>query len=141
MYCDVNESCGGKYRCRPFEWRAVLQVPASVRVVAGAATAQFAATASASGTGSVNVTATATNVSKTLEVMVTGAAQAISRVDCPATTLIGGTSTSCTVVLSGAAPAGGAIISLTSSVASVTVPATATIAAGSTSGLFTATAR
>lgn len=57
----------------------------------------------------------------------------------PASVATPGTS-SCTVTLSGAAPAGGAVVSLSSDSASVTVPTSVTVAAGGQGATFTATA-
>jgi hypothetical protein len=49
-------------------------------------------------------------------------------------------STTCTTKLTQAAPSGGAVVTVTSSIPALTVPASFTIAAGATSGSFTVTA-
>lgn len=64
--------------------------------------------------------------------------QAVSGLSCNAPVASPGSST-CTVTLSSAAPAGGTIVILSSNNASVTVPASVTIAAGQTTGTFAAT--
>src|SRR5712692_1623953 len=65
---------------------------------------------------------------------------AVSSVVLNPTTVIGGSTSQGTVTLNAAAPSGGAVVTLTSSnTAAATVPASITIAAGSTSGTFTAT--
>jgi uncharacterized protein (TIGR03437 family) len=57
----------------------------------------------------------------------------------PATVASGGTST-CTVTLSQAAPAGGTAVTVSDSSTALTTPASVTVAAGATTGNFTATA-
>jgi uncharacterized protein (TIGR03437 family) len=127
---DIALSSGG----------ASIQVPATVRVSAGASTAQFSATAAASGSGMVTVTASAGGITKITQIMVATSVLSITRIDCPTSPLVGGTSTTCAVMLSGVAPAGGATIALTSNMASVVVPSSITVAAASASNTFAATA-
>jgi len=55
------------------------------------------------------------------------------------TSVNGGTSSTGTVTLSGAAPSGGAVVTLSSSASAATVPANVTVAAGATSATFTVT--
>ncbi len=55
--------------------------------------------------------------------------------------VVGGTPATGTVTLSAAAPAGGAVVTLSSNNTLVTVPASVTVAAGNTSAAFTATTR
>ena len=63
----------------------------------------------------------------------------LSALTCAATTVAGGSSTSCTVTLSGAAPAAGAAVTLSSSnSAALTVPASVNVGANATSASFTA---
>jgi hypothetical protein len=54
-------------------------------------------------------------------------------------TVNGSSSSTGTVTLSGAAPSGGAVVSLSSSASAATVPANVTVAAGATTATFTAT--
>ena len=69
-----------------------------------------------------------------------GTGVAVSSVAVSPTTVLGGVSSQGTVTLSAAAPAGGAVVTLTSSNTAVaTVPASITIAAGSTTGTFSVT--
>jgi Subtilase family len=62
---------------------------------------------------------------------------ALSSVAVAPTTVNGGASSTGTITLSAAAPSGGAIVALSSSTSSVTVPASVTVAAGATSATFT----
>jgi hypothetical protein len=55
------------------------------------------------------------------------------------TSVNGGSPSTGTVTLSGAAPSGGAVVSLSSSASAATVPANVTVAAGATSATFTVT--
>ena len=59
---------------------------------------------------------------------------------CNPTTILSGTSTTCTVTLNQPAPTGGAIVALSDNNALLTVPASVTIAAGAASATFTAAA-
>lgn len=65
---------------------------------------------------------------------------AISALNCLPSLLAAGTSVSCLVTMSSAAPSGGASISITSDNAAVTVPAALSILAGQTTASFTAAA-
>jgi uncharacterized protein (TIGR03437 family) len=127
---DIALSSGG----------ASIQVPATVRVSTGASNAQFSATAAASGSGTVTITASAGGITKITQITVASSVLSISRIDCPTSPLVGGTTTTCTVTLSGVAPAGGATIALASNMPSVVVPKSITVAAGSSSNTFVATA-
>jgi hypothetical protein len=68
-----------------------------------------------------------------------GTAAALSSVSLNASTVAGGSSVTGTVLLSGAAPAGGAQILLTSSQAAARVPTSVTVSAGATRAAFTIT--
>jgi hypothetical protein len=76
--------------------------------------------------GSINVNAPATLT--------------VSTLTCNPTTLGPSAATACAVSLSGAAPAGGAVVALQSSSAALSVPASVTVPAGATSTSVTATA-
>jgi hypothetical protein len=112
-------------------------VPASVTVAAGATNATFALTTTAVAT-STQVTISAT-YSATQGAILTINPATLSSVSLSPTTLIGGASATGTVTLGSAAPASGAVVTLTSNNTSATVPASVTIAAGATSATFTVT--
>ena len=67
-------------------------------------------------------------------------AVAVAALSCLPSSLLSGASSTCTVTLSKAAGTGGASVSLSSSIAALTVPAAVTVAPGSATALFTATA-
>jgi uncharacterized protein (TIGR03437 family) len=117
---------------------SALTIPATLRINAGSSSAQFTATAAATGTSTITVTAGLAGITKTTQVTVGAAGVGISRLDCPAS-LIGGTSTKCVVTLAAVAPAAGSTVQLSSSLASVTVPLSATVPAGAYSVSFSAT--
>jgi len=71
----------------------------------------------------------------------TGGSPSLSSLACTPTTLSSGAASACTVTLTQAAPAGGTAVSLSSSnTAALTVPAAATVLAGSSSATFSAVA-
>ena len=111
-------------------------LPASVTVPAGQATASFAIGTS-SVTASTNVRVSATFSGTTVNADMTLfplLAQVMFNGNVP-----GGTPATGTVTLNGAAPSGGAVVTLTSGNTSlVTVPASVTVPAGQTSVTFTA---
>lgn len=115
-------------------------VPASVTVAAGATTATFTvSTAVVAADRSVTITADRSGVSKTTTIVVSPLL--IGGVSLSPSTVSGGDQNSTgTVTLNAAAPAGGAVVSLTSSHGTYAfVPATVTIPAGSTNTTFTVT--
>jgi hypothetical protein len=118
---------------------AAATVPASVTVPAGASNATFTvSTSSVSTSTSVTISASYAGVAKTasLSVAPTGSAT-LSAVALNPMSVIGGSSSTGTVTLSGPAPSGGAAVSLMSdNTAAATVPASVTVAAGATSATF-----
>ena len=107
------------------------QIPASVSVAAGATTATFpVTTTSVAALVTANISGTyATTRSSALTISPSGLASLTLN---PAT-LIGGTSSTGTVTLSGAAPAGGAVVSLSSDNTTVAqVPQNVTVSSGAT---------
>ena len=115
---------------------AAAQVPASVTVAAGATAATFTVTSSvvASNTG-VTISATYGQTQTGSLTVLTGS---LSTVTVNPTSVVGGTSSTGTVTLTAAAPAGGAVVTLSSSNASVAqVPASVTVVAGATTANFT----
>ncbi|MBI1356825.1 MAG: hypothetical protein GC160_21000 [Acidobacteria bacterium] len=119
---------------------ATASVPATITIPAGQTAGQFTATTSPTSTQvSAVITATSANaVSGTLTIKATPASsgQIVSLALAP-TAVDGGQSSTATVTLSGAAPAGGVQVSLTSDSASATLPATLLIPQGQTIGQFT----
>jgi trimeric autotransporter adhesin len=120
---------------------ALLSVPASITVAAGATTATFSATAAASIASNQSATVTATLGGSTQTVALSLLAPgSLSGLACsPASLGSSGVST-CTVTLSTAAPTGGSSVTLMSNNTLLTVPASVKVAAGATSITFSATA-
>ena len=121
---------------------AAATVPSSVTVAAGATSATF--TVSTSGvTASTTVTISAAygGVTRTASITVAPAAlppPTLSSLTLNPASVIGGTQSSTgTVTLSGAAPAGGATVALSSSNGAARVPSSVTVVAGATSATFT----
>jgi hypothetical protein len=120
---------------------AVAAVPATVTVAAGVTSATFNVTSTAVGANtSVTLTATYNAVSRTATLTVTPppAPASLSSVTLNPTTVSGGATSQGTVTLTSAAPAGGAVVTLSSSnINAATVPASVTVSAGATSAGFT----
>jgi uncharacterized protein (TIGR03437 family) len=120
---------------------ALLTVPASVTVAAGATTATFNATAAAAIAANQNASVTATygpsSQSATLALL---APVLVSALGCAPASLGQSAVSSCTVTLSQPALAGGASVALASNNALLTVPASVTVTAGATTATFGATA-
>jgi hypothetical protein len=117
---------------------SVATVPASITVPAGSTSASFTVTTSAVGS-STSVTVTATLASLTTTAILT-VDPALSALSVSPASVVGGDPSTGSVTLAAAAPAGGAVVSLSSSDTSVaTVPASVTVPAGSTSASFTVT--
>jgi hypothetical protein len=118
---------------------AAATVPASVTVPAKASSATFTITSKAvAAVTSVTITATYSGVSKTASVTVNP--PALSSVSLKPTSVAGATSSTGTLILTGAAPTGGAVVALSSSnTAAATVPASVTVAANGTSAAFSVT--
>lgn len=127
---------------------AVASAPATVNVPAGATSATFTvSTASVSASTSATISASYNGVSRAALLTVQAAPPPPSPVTLSSLTLspasvTGGNSSQGTVTLSGAAPSGGAAVTLSSgNTAAATVPASVTVAAGATSATFTVTSR
>jgi hypothetical protein len=121
---------------------SVATVPASVTVAQGNTTATFAITTTAVTTStSASITASAGGVTQTTTLTVTPPppAASLSAVALNPTSVVGGTSSQGTVTLTGAAPAGGLIVSLSSNNTAATVPGSVTVTSGSTAANFTVT--
>ncbi len=119
---------------------AVAAVPATVTIAAGATGASFNITTStvAANTGAT-LTGTYDGTTRTATLTVTPPpAASLQSVTVNPSSVTGGASSQGTATLSSAAPAGGAVIALSSGNAAVSVPANLTIAAGGTTGTFSA---
>jgi trimeric autotransporter adhesin len=117
---------------------AAAQVPASVTVAANATSATFTVTtAPVSTNAAVSISATyGSSQSSSLSVT----AAVLSSVNVNPTSVTGGSSSTGTVTLNGPAPAGGAVVTLSSSnTAAAQTPASVTVAANATTALFTIT--
>jgi Domain of unknown function (DUF4082)/Bacterial Ig domain/Purple acid Phosphatase, N-terminal domain/Fibronectin type III domain len=115
-------------------------VPASVTIAAGATSNTFTVTTTAVTTSTaVTITASYSGANQTATLTVTPAI-GLSSVALNPTSVTGGSSSTGTVTLTGPAPSGGAVVTLSSSnTTAATVPASVTIAAGTTSNTFTVT--
>jgi len=124
---------------------SVAWVPSSVTIPAGATSASFSVTSSSvTSSTAVNLSATYRGVVAPAILTVTasggGSGPALSSLSLSPTSVTGGGTSQGTVTLSGAAPSGGAVVSLTSgNTAVATVPASVTVPAGATSANFTVT--
>jgi hypothetical protein len=115
----------------------VATVPASVTIPAGATTATFTVTTNPSANNS-SVTISATYNGTIRPALLLVRALTLTTLTLSPTVVTGGTSSTGTITLDGAAPTGGAIITLTSSnTQAATVPASVTIPAGATTATFT----
>lgn len=122
---------------------ANLTVPGSITIPAGSASMNFYATATAvSGTQSATVSASYGGVTKTATLSLTSSAPpvSLSSVSCDPTTIVTPNSTTCTAALTGPAPSGGAVISLSDDSSKLSVPSSVTIPASTSSINFSATA-
>jgi hypothetical protein len=115
----------------------VATVPANVTVAAGATTATFTiSTTPVAANTTASISATYNSVTKSANLTVRAVTP--SSLALSPTNPIGGVTSAATVTLSGAAPSGGAVVTLTSSnTAIATVPASLTISAGATTATFT----
>ena len=113
-------------------------VPSSVMIASGKISATFTV---ATIPTSANVAATITGhvSSSSQKAVLTINASVLNTMWLTPSTVTGGKTSTGTVKLSGPAPSGGTIISLSSSSGDATVPATVTIAAGQTTATFTVT--
>jgi len=121
---------------------SVVSVPASVTVAAGTSSAPFGVnTSSVTANTSITITATYAGITRTTTLTVTPPSTtttaSLSAVSVSPTSVVGGTTAQGTVTLTGAAPSGGAVVTLSSANTSVvSVPASVTVAAGNSSATF-----
>lgn len=114
---------------------AAASAPSTVNVAAGATYADFAiATRAVTAATTVTFTATLNGVAKTDTLVVNP--PALRSVSVAPSAVYGGTAATGTVTLTGIAPTGGAVIALTKSLASTTIPATVTVPAGAATATF-----
>ncbi len=120
---------------------ASVTVPNSITIGAGLTSVTFTASAAGvSSNTSAVISAAGQGVSQTLTLLAqTSATVTATAVSCSPQTLVGGGSSNCQILLSGAAPSGGPGIRLSSSSTQITVPALLQPAAGSSTVPFTAT--
>lgn len=117
---------------------SVATVQTSLVIPAGSSSAKFMVTAMAPGTAMI--TATLNGASRQSPMLTVTSSLAISSIALSASNVVGGNFVTGTAALTGAAPAGGAVVSL-SSTDGATVPATVTVPEGSASATFTITTR
>jgi hypothetical protein len=114
-------------------------VPATVTVPSGASTVSFTVTTAVVGATTTSSLTASTGVSSqaaTLTVTGGPTGPSLSSVSLNPTSVAGGASSAGTVTLYAAAPAGGLVVTLASTSASATVPASVTVAAGQTTATF-----
>ena len=113
-------------------------VPGSVAVPAGASTATFTVNTSAvSSSTPVTISGVYGGVTRTASLTLTPIPAALSSVALNPTSVVGGNTSQGTVSLTAAAPAGGAVVSLSSNNPAATAPGSVTVAAGSSTATFT----
>ena len=120
---------------------AAASEPATVTVPAGSTSTTFAITTSAvSSATAVTISGSfgGASASATLTVNPPSAAT-LSALGVSPTSVVGGASSTATITLTAAAPAGGAVVTLASSSAAAAIPASATVVAGATSATFPVT--
>jgi hypothetical protein len=117
---------------------AIATVQTPVTVQAGSTSATIAVTAVSAGTATI--TASLNGSTSQSPMLTVTAAVVLASMSLNASSVVGGNPVTGTVVLSGPAPAGGAVVSLSGS-DPVTVPATVTVPAASVSATFMAMTR
>src|ERR1019366_6732746 len=135
----LNQSASSGTTVTLSDNNALLTIPASVAVPAGASSANFTATVGTiTTTQSATITATLNRASQSTTLSL-AAPMLVSALGCNSSSVNSGASTTCTVTLNQSAPTGGTVVALSDNNASLTVPALLTIAASATSATFTAT--
>ena len=116
-------------------------VPRSVTIPGGATSADFTVTTFPADTTTVQLSAALDNVFQFDAITVSRPAPApsLSAVTVNPTSVAGGNSSTGTVALTGPAPSGGVVVSLSDNSSATSVPASITVPAGSTSANFTIT--
>ena len=117
-----------------------LTAPASVTVPASSTSTTFSATVGAittNQTAAITATLGGSSQSTTLALI---APVLVSALACNGTNLDAGASSVCTITLSAQAPTGGVTVSISANTSALTVPASVTVPAGSSTANFSATA-
>jgi hypothetical protein len=113
-------------------------VPVSVTVPEGVSSTDFQVSTVVGTSGTVVISGSQGGVTRSAELTVTPApATTLSAVSLSPTSVRGGNSSTGTVTLSAAAPAGGTVVTLSSSAAVATVASSVTVGAGFRSAKFT----
>jgi len=120
---------------------AVATVPGGVTVAAGGTTATFAVATSAVTTATtVTISGTSGGVTQSAQLTVTPGTPTLTSLSLQPTSVLGGGTSTGTMTLSAAAPAVGAVVTVSSSnTAVVAVPASVTVPAGATTAGFVVT--
>jgi len=113
---------------------AVATVPAAVAIAGGTNAASFSVTGVAS--GSVTITAAMNGSSRQSSPLTVSQGPQLASMTVSPSSVVGGSNATATVTLTGSAPTGGAMVTLSSDGTAV-VPATVTVTAGSTNASFT----
>ena len=117
-----------------------VSVPTTVTVPAGATSASFTATTFPVDDTTAQLVATLGDTMLFASLGVTRASSVtLSALTLSPSSVVGGSSSTGTVTLTAAAPAGGAVVTLSDNSAAASVPASVTVSAGATSRTFTAT--
>ncbi len=117
-----------------------LAVPATLALPANTSSGTFTiSTASVSSDQNATITATLNGSSVNTSVALTSATVIISSLQCDATSLTVGSTTSCAVALSKPAPASGLSVAVTSSAPALAVPASIGVSPNTSSATFTVT--
>ncbi len=117
---------------------AAAQVPASITVAANATTATFTVTTNPVATNTSPTISATYGVTSTASLTVTAAV--LSTIALSPIPVVGGNTTTGTVTLTGRAPAGGAVVTLSSNkTGTAQVPASVTVPANATTATFTVT--
>ncbi len=119
---------------------ASVTIPPSITIGTGLTSATFTAiVAAVPANATASLGAVGLNASQTLTLLPMAKTASIASISCSPRTLTGGGTSTCQIALSGAAPAGGASIELSSSSTQLSIPSMVQVAQGSTSAQFSAT--
>jgi hypothetical protein len=134
---DAPAKAGGAVVTLSDNGAGTISIPSTVTVPAGTKTVSFNGSAGAvTRKTSVTITASLNDVSTTFTMYVT--AIGLSSITVDPTSVLGGVSATGKVTLASAAPAGGLVVTLTSSnTAAAKAPASVTVSAGATTASFT----
>jgi len=118
---------------------AVATVPGTVTIPAGASTATFTVTAVAQGTATITATMSGSSA-QSGALTVTARTTALAAISLSASSVVEGNAVMGTATLTAAAPAGGAVVEL-SSTGPVIMPGSITVGAGATGAIFSISTR